>query len=134
MNFKSHICPHGNRDEMKEDVQKNSSPAQFIIIRLVQSDATCMHGGIGMVVINGGYFQSGPIKRSKFVRPPRESTGRTRESICQLLKILYGITEAGRQRALFMESWLTDEMKMDSTDESHKYLSSGDMTTAQRWI
>jgi len=68
---------------------------------------------LGLVDISGAYMQSGPIRRSIYVRPPREWHNTERGHVWQLLKLPYGITEAGRQWATVIEGWLTDDMGME---------------------
>lgn len=46
--------------------------------------------------IKGAYLQSGPNLREICVRPPREIAG-GRKKLWRLLKLTYGISEAGRQ-------------------------------------
>lgn len=64
--------PHGNRDDMKDDVRKDSSTAQLDVIRLALSAATGMDEVLGHVDIQGAYLQSGLIRRTIYVRSPRE--------------------------------------------------------------
>lgn len=110
--LKARICPHGNRDHLKDDVRKDSATAQFHVIRLLLAIATTLHFLLGVIDISGAYMQSGPIKREIYVRPPRKWRT-TRGHIWKLLKLPYGITEAGRQWAQVMEDWLTKETGME---------------------
>lgn len=107
LKLKARICPHGNRDRLKDDVRKDSSTAQFDVIRLALSMAAGMNAVLGHVDIKGAYLQSGPIKRTIYVRPPRE-LGVERGTLWKLTKLPYGITEAGRQWAMVFEQWLTE--------------------------
>lgn len=106
MKLKARICPHGNRDIEKDDVRKDSATAQFDTIRMALSMSTRMSAVLGHVDIKGAYLQSGPIKRTIYVRPPRELAVR-RGTLWKLTKLPYGITEAGRQWAIVFEEWLT---------------------------
>lgn len=110
--LKARLCPHGNRDIMKDDIRKDSATAQFDVIRLMLTITTFLPMRIGVVDISGAYMQSGPIKRDIYVRPPREWEQTTRGRIWKLLKLPYGVTEAGRQWATVIEDWLTTDMKM----------------------
>lgn len=110
--MKARICPHGNRDDLKDDIRKDSATAQFHVIRLLLSIAATLGMRLGVVDISGAYMQSGPIKRQLYVRPPREWVTQ-RGMIWKLLKLPYGVTEAGRQWAMVMEEWLTKEAGMD---------------------
>lgn len=96
--LKARLCPHGKRDKMKDNIRKDSATAQFDEIRLVCSIATILHFRLGCLDIQGAYFQSGPIQREIFVRPPREC-GADRGTVWKLVKLPYGITEAGDQWA-----------------------------------
>lgn len=103
--MKAQICPNGNRDRMKKSVHKDSATAQFDIIRLILSLASILLFRLGCIYINSAYLQSSPIKRRIYVRPPRE-LGLPRHILCKLKKLPYGITEAGREWAKEIESWL----------------------------
>lgn len=103
--LKARIVPHGNRDDEKDDVRKDSSAAQFFAIRLVLYISTLLGFRLGMADIKGAYLQSGPIKRTIYVRPPREWRG-ARGMLWMLLKLPYGIVEAGRQWQKVVEEWM----------------------------
>lgn len=100
MKLKGWICPHGNRDVMKNDVRNDSATAQFDVIRLMLSVTAILPFRIGLVDISGIYMQSVPIKRKIYVRPPRERDEAGRGKIWELLKMPYEITEEGRQWAM----------------------------------
>lgn len=51
------------------------------------------------------YLQSGPIQRKVFVRPPRGWKGKS-FTLWKLLKLPYGIVEAGRQWQKTVENWM----------------------------
>lgn len=72
MMLNSRMFPHCNQDVIKGDFIKDSSTAQFDVIRLSLSAATRMGAVLGHVDIQGTYFQSGPICQAIYVRPPRE--------------------------------------------------------------
>lgn len=111
MRMKARICPHGNRDDQKDQIRKDSATAQFDVIRLLLAIVTLLPMRLGVLDISGAYMQSGPIKRDLYVRPPRE-WGCRRGFIWKLLKLPYGISEAGRQWAKVFEEWLITEMNM----------------------
>lgn len=69
-----------------------------------------------MVDISSVYMQSGHIKRTIYVRPPREWDGGTRRYKDRLLKVPYGITEAGRNLSLVIESCLMDVKGIDTIE------------------
>ncbi len=105
LKLKARICPHGNRDKDKDGIRKDSAAAQFPTIRLMLSLSALMGFRVGTIDISAAYLQSGPIKREIFVRPPKEHNGR-RGVIWKLLKLPYGIAEAGRQWQTTCEAWL----------------------------
>lgn len=87
LKLKARICPRGNRDELKDEVRKDSATAQFNVIRLILEIATYLQMRIGILDISGPYMQIGPIKREIFVRPPREWDNGTHGSIWEFLKL-----------------------------------------------
>lgn len=72
MRLKARICPHGNHDTKKDNIKKDSSTAQFDIIRLMLSLLKFTGYRIGLVHTKGAYLQSGPIQRKIYARPPFE--------------------------------------------------------------
>lgn len=108
MRLKARLCPHGNRDKMKNDIRKDSATAQFDVIRLFCSMAAVLQFRLGCLDIKGAYLQSGPIQREIFVRPPKEC-GSIRGMLWRLVKMPYGISEAGRQWAKVFEGWILQE-------------------------
>lgn len=105
--LKARLCPHGNRDRMKGKMRNDSATARFDVIRLLLSTATLLDFSIGCIDIKGAYLQSGPITRTIYVRPPRELG--IRGVLWNLLKLPYGISEAGRQWAKTFEKWILEE-------------------------
>lgn len=105
LKLKDRICPHGNRDKEKDVIRKDSASVQFPIIRLMLRISALLSLRIGKVDISAAYLQSGPITREIFVRPPKEHGGK-RGTLWKLLKLPYGIAEAGRQWQTVCESWL----------------------------
>lgn len=69
LRLKARLCPHKNRDKCKSNVRKDSTAAQFDVIRLFISISVTKNSRIGCVDINEAYLQSGPIKREICVRP-----------------------------------------------------------------
>lgn len=111
--MKARICPHGNHDDQKNDIRKDSATAQFDIIRFMLALVTFLPMELGAVDISGAYMQSGPIRRDLYVRPPRE-WGHRRGFVWKLLKMPYGVSEAGRQWAIVFEEWLTQDIGMET--------------------
>ena len=73
--LKARIVPDGNRDVEKHNIRKDSSTAQFDIIRILFMDVSLLGFRLGMADIEGAYLQSGPIRRTIYVRPPSEWQG-----------------------------------------------------------
>lgn len=105
--LKGRLCPHGNHDDLKGKIRSDSATAQWEVIRLLLSLVVILRFFIGCVDIKGAYLQSGSITRLLYVRPPRECGG-MRGKLWKLLKLPYGIPEAGRQWAKAIESWMID--------------------------
>lgn len=106
--LKARLCPHGNHDNEKGRIRKDSSTAQFDVVHLLITVATMLRFTLGCVDVKGAYFQSGPIMRDVFVRPPHEWKG-PRGVLWKLKKLPYGISEAGRQWSKVFEKWLMEE-------------------------
>lgn len=104
--LKARLCPHGNHDDEKDSVRKDSATAQFDVIRLLCSIATILGFKLSCLDIKGAYLQSRPIQRDIYVRPPPELQMK-RSILWKLTKMPYRITEAGRQWARVFEQWLT---------------------------
>lgn len=97
--LKARIFPHGNKDKMKEEVRNDSTTAQFDAIRMLLAMATFLPVRMGVIDKRGACMKSGPINREIYVRSPREWHGRKRGNVWKLIKIPYGVTEAGPQWA-----------------------------------
>jgi hypothetical protein len=69
--LKCRLVPHGNRDEEKGALRKDSSTAQSSVIRLVLAIAMLHKFSVGSIDVVAAYLQSGPLLRRVFVRPPR---------------------------------------------------------------
>ena len=115
LKLKARIVAHGNEDKEKDFVRKDSSAAQFTVIRLLLS-AAAYHGfRLGKIDVKKAYLQSGPIRRQVYVRPPKEyyscRNSPKRKVLWKLSKLPYGIVEAGRQWQLTAESWLLGSMQ-----------------------
>lgn len=102
MILKARICPQGNRYNLQVDVRKYSSTAQFDAIRLALSISASMEAVLGHVDIKDAYLHRVPIKRTIFVRPPRE-LGVKRGTLWRLTKLPYAITEVGPQLCMVFE-------------------------------
>lgn len=58
--LKSKIFPHGNRDQMKDDIKKNSVTAEFYVIRLILAIVTFLSLRRSIIDIRGDYMKNGP--------------------------------------------------------------------------
>lgn len=66
--------------------------------------------------IKGAYLQSSPIKRAIYVKPPRDwiRIGKCKRiELWKLLKIPYGIVEAGRQWMICIEDWMLTKGRLE---------------------
>ena len=112
MQLKGRIVPHGNRESERENIRKDASTAHFDVIRLLLCIVSLLGFRLGMADIKGAYLQSGPIKRSIYVRPPREWKG-SRGKLWKLKKLPCGIVEVGRQWAKVIEEWMLTIGKLE---------------------
>ena len=106
--MKARLVPHGNHDNEKDTVRKDSSNASLFVVRLLLSLATFLSFRIATADIKGAFLQSGPINRQIFVRPPKEWHG-PRGVLWKLRKLPYGIADAGRQWQKVVEKWMLDK-------------------------
>lgn len=93
---KTRLSSSENQDKEKDEIRKDSSTAQFVVILLDASLLACSDLSIGLVDIKRAYLQSWPIKKKIYARPPREYIPR-QDYLWKLQKLLYGIKKAGRQ-------------------------------------
>lgn len=110
--MKARIVPHGNRDNEKDEIRKDSSNASLFVVRLLLSLVTFLQFRIGTADIKGAFLQSGPIKRDIYVRPPRE-WNTIRGILWKLLKLPYGIADAGRQWQKVIEEWMLTQAGLE---------------------
>jgi Reverse transcriptase (RNA-dependent DNA polymerase) len=99
--LKCRLVPHGNRDEEKDALRKDSSTAQSSVIRLVLAIAILHKFSVGSIDVVAAYLQSGPLPRRVFARPPR---GWAKPGcLWRLLRPAYGLVESGRLWQLAIE-------------------------------
>lgn len=103
--LKARLVPHGNRDVERNSIRKDSSIAQFEVIRFLLFTVTPLGFWFSMADIQGAYLQSGPITREIYVRPPKEWNG-NRGIQWKLMKLPYRIVETSRQRATTIANWM----------------------------
>lgn len=101
---------HGNRDKDRYTVRRDSSSADLAVVRLVISLGVMLGFSFGTADVKGAYMQSGPAKRDIFVRPPKEF--KQRGKMWRLLRLPYGIVEAGRQWLCAVEDWMLEKYNM----------------------
>lgn len=103
--MKTRIVPHGNHDDEKEKIRKDSSNAPLFVVRLLLSLITFLNFCIGTANIKGAFLQSGPIDRDIYVRPARDWTT-VRGILWKLSKLPYEIADAGLQWKTVFEDWM----------------------------
>lgn len=74
--MKARVCPHCNKEKIKDEVGKDSAIAQFDAIILLLAITTFLEMRLDIIDIRGAYRQSGPIRSDIYVRPPREWHGK----------------------------------------------------------
>lgn len=111
LRLKARNVLHGNRDKDRFGVRRDSASADLSVIRLVISLGVLLGFGFGTADVKGAYMQNGPIKRDIYVRPPKEFG--MRGKLWKLLRLPYGIVEAGRQWLCVIEQWMLHEYEME---------------------
>lgn len=105
LRLKGRLVLHGNRDDEKDVIRKDSAAADMLIVRIVIAIGTLLGFSFASTDIKGAYMQSGPILRHIYVRPP-SGLGFDRNTFWHLTKLPYGIVEAGRQWLRVVEDWM----------------------------
>jgi Reverse transcriptase (RNA-dependent DNA polymerase) len=102
--LKCRLVPHGNRDEEKDALRKDSSTAQSSVSRLFLAIPMLHKFSVGSIDVVAAYLQSGPLPWRVYVRPPRgwDKPG----CLWRLLRPAYGLVESGRLRKLAIEKWI----------------------------
>jgi Reverse transcriptase (RNA-dependent DNA polymerase) len=90
------IVLHGNEDNERDDVRKDTQAASFTSIRILLALASIYHLHIASIDIKGTYLQSGRCRLDIFVHPPNEWR-KVRGVGWKLLKLTYGLPDAGHQ-------------------------------------
>jgi hypothetical protein len=106
LSLKTRIVIHGNEDKEKELIRKDTESCSFSSTRFILAISTSFHFDLSFFDVSGAYLQSGPIHRDVFVRPPNEWNGPSHCS-WELIKLPYGICEAGRQWQLTSDLFLS---------------------------
>lgn len=87
---------HGNRDSYKDYIRGNCAAADMLVVILFVAIAICLDFTFGTGDINGAFMHSRLIQREVYARPPRDFF-RKRGMLWKLLKLPYGIIDAGGQ-------------------------------------
>lgn len=111
LRLKARLVLHGNRDKDRFKVRRDSASAELFIVRLLLSIASMLGFTIATADVKGAYMQSGEINRDIFVRT-FEPVSSPRGMLWKLLRLPYGIVEAGRQWLCAVEHWMTTEYKL----------------------
>jgi Reverse transcriptase (RNA-dependent DNA polymerase) len=96
---------HGNEDNQKDEVRKDTQAPRFIAIRILLTFAALHKFQIASLDIKGAYLQSGPCKRYVFVRPPNEWP-RARGVVWKLLKLRHGLPDACHKWQVVIDDFL----------------------------
>lgn len=81
------ICPHGNEDDLMNDIGKASATAQYDTLPLLLKIDTFLPMRLVAVNISGAYMKSGPITNYIFVRSPRKRKEDELSAIWKTLKL-----------------------------------------------
>lgn len=98
---------------MKGYIRNDAATAQFNVIRLLLMLVTMVPMELGLIDIKGAYLQFGPIRRRLSVRPSKDWGPTVKGALWKLVKLPYGITEAGRQWAMVIDEYLLNHMKYE---------------------
>jgi Reverse transcriptase (RNA-dependent DNA polymerase) len=107
--LKARLVLHGNKEQAADDIQSDAASSHFSLIRMILTIAAMMNFELAGVDAMKAYHQSGRPPRHILVRPPAERIA-GRRSTWRLLKMPYGLVDAGRQWQLAFERWLLDIM------------------------
>ena len=103
LKLKCRMTPHGNQDDEKDFVRKDSRTAQFPIIRTLICLCILLDLSFATLDIKSAYLQAGKFPRTIFVRPPK---GWAKPGVVwRILKPAYGLVESGRLWQLAIERW-----------------------------
>lgn len=120
--MKARLVLHGNRDDKKEEIRKDSSAADMMVTRLILSLSTILRFTVGVADIKGAYMQSGPIGRDLYVRPPGKMAALSGnpKALWHLVKLPYGVVEASRQWLKTSDEWLLEDTRMKRASGIHQ--------------
>lgn len=107
LKLKAQMVLHGNRDKDRFAVRHDSASANLTVIRFIISLSQILGFALAAANIKGAYMQSRPITRTIFVRPLKQRSDR--DCIWKLVRLPYGIFQAGRQWLWKVEQWMVNE-------------------------
>lgn len=112
--MKARLVLHGNRYRDQYSVRRDPSSEDLSVIRLVFSLTTLLGFDLVTVDVRGAYMQSGPIQRELYFRPLK-NVDLHRQVAWKLLRLPFGIIEAGRQWLCAIEDWMLQEFGAERT-------------------
>jgi len=90
--IKARIAPHGNKDDMKDDLKTDSATCSPVGVRVLKSICVTMGWRVAKIDFKSAFLQSGAVERDVYVVPPRESKDRFHYWL--LLTAAYGLVNA----------------------------------------
>lgn len=111
--MKASLVRHGSHDQDCFTVRTDSASADLSTMHLSISIALAVD--VATADVKGTYMQSGPIRKALYVKLPIQIA--KRNTIWKLLRLPYGIVEAGRQRLCAIEQYLIDGYGLGKTQE-----------------
>ena len=110
LQLKARIVPHGNKDLYKELIRSDSEVAEHSSYRTVMAFAAIFSIELFKVDVKAVFLQSGPARRTVYVRPPYDAFMKGR--LWKLKAAVYGLTEANRVFQQCSDDVLSNPKKM----------------------
>jgi Reverse transcriptase (RNA-dependent DNA polymerase) len=105
LRLKTRIVLHGNEENERTDLRKDTQAASFTSIRVLLYLAAIFYLHIASIDIKGTYLQSGRCQRDIFVRPQNEWR-QARGVAWKLLKLPYGLPDAWHQWQIVIDEFI----------------------------
>lgn len=96
---------HGNLNAEKNYVRSDFAAANMLLVRMIICLGTFLGFTFGWADIKEAFFQSHPIKRQVYVRPPLDFP-HDKGELWELFTLPDGMREAGLQWLLTIEEWM----------------------------